>query len=100
MKNIVSREDRIAAIRREEGPKGAGRDEANLKYWSDRATKNSEIAPRASDGEMVLSDKGSRPVVKGRYYKSEGIEMRSEAKADKNSAGTSPYMPGVRRTQS
>jgi hypothetical protein len=34
---------------------------AALKYWSDRARENSQIAPRASDGPMKLPDTG-KPV--------------------------------------
>jgi hypothetical protein len=50
-KNIVSRQTRVDAYARMEGPKGTSSKE-NIDRWSHRASANSAIAPRASDGEM------------------------------------------------
>jgi hypothetical protein len=81
------------------GPHGAGRDQENLRYWQDRATENSEIGPRASDGEMHLPstkmgtrDTGMQP------YRSRSVDnVMKEAKADLDVTGDSPYMRGIRR---
>ena len=98
MKNIVTRESRIAAVMR--GPKGEASAERNLDYWSNRASKNSEIAPRASEGPMRLpSTKVSNRNTEMRPYVSR--DARSIAKADKNhDPNGSPFMKNVRRGQS
>jgi hypothetical protein len=70
---------------------------ANVDYWSKRAETNSKLAPRASNGPMRLPDKAPRPNVKALFYKSEGVAMRSDAKADKNMVGSTPYMRSARR---
>ena len=72
----MSRQDRLKEYAAEKGPKGAGRDQKNLDYWSDRASKNSYHG----SGDKGASDTG----------------VRAEAKADKNDAGSS-FMRGVRR---
>jgi hypothetical protein len=51
----MSRQDRLREYADPtRGPRGPGRDQANIDEWSARATENSKIAPRASDGEMKL----------------------------------------------
>jgi hypothetical protein len=83
----------------QKGPHGAGRDQANIDYWSDRATENSKIAPRASDGPMRLTstkqdvrDTGMRP------YRSRSVDnVMKEAKADLDDVGSGPFMRGIRR---
>jgi hypothetical protein len=95
MKNIVTRESRITAVMR--GPKGAGRDEKNLDYWSNRANKNSEIAPRASDGPMRLPsttvrtrDSNMKPFI--------SRNARAVAKDDLNhDPSGSPFIKSIRR---
>jgi hypothetical protein len=83
----------------QKGPHGAGRDQANIDYWSDRATENSKIAPRASDGPMRLTsgkvmntrDTGMQP------YRSRNVDARMKALDDMDVAGDINFMPGVRR---
>jgi hypothetical protein len=95
----MSLEKRLKAYATTRGPHGAGRDQANIDYWSDRATENSKIAPRASDGEMRLPstkvtarDTGMQP------YRSRSVDnAMKEAKADLNDEGGSAYIRGIRR---
>jgi hypothetical protein len=73
----MSRQDRVKEYSNPQaGPHGAGRDEANLKVWADRAKANSYDG----GGNSGAKDSGKR----------------AEAKADKNHVGGS-FKPGVRR---
>jgi hypothetical protein len=73
----MSRQDRVKEYSDpQRGPHGAGRDEANLKVWADRATKNSYDGP----GNSGAADSGKR----------------AEAKRDSNNVG-STFKRGVRR---
>jgi len=90
MKNIVkgpvSRETRIKSYARMEGPKGAGRDESNLKFWADRASANSDgDQHRASDGPMKLPsttmnqrDSGMKPFEPRKVKCPDGGQVRYE----------------------
>jgi hypothetical protein len=82
----------------QKGPHGAGRDQENLDYWSDRAKENSKIAPRASDGEMKLpATRVTARDTEMKPYRSRNVDnAMKEAKADLNDVGSS-YMRGVRR---
>jgi hypothetical protein len=80
------------------GPHGAGSSEENIRYWQDRATANSQIAPRAKGGEMKLPntkvtvrDTGMKPKV------SRNVDRLMAGKDDPNMVGDSSYMRGVRR---
>jgi hypothetical protein len=95
MKNI--RQSRVEDYAKMKGPKGAGRTEKNLDYWSDRASKNSKVAPRASDGQMKLPstkvnvrDSSMKPYV--------SRDTRAMAKADQNHDLEAAYMRNVRRS--
>jgi hypothetical protein len=80
------------------GPHGAGRDLANIDYWSDRAKENSAIAPRASDGPMRLpSTKQDVRDTEMRPYRSRSADARMKALDDMDVAGDINFMPGVRR---
>ena len=100
MKNVVTREDRIADYATMKGPQGAGRDERNLDYWVARTARNSEIAPRAADGPMKLPstkvdarDTAMKPYV--------SRDVRAMAKSDLNhSPDSSPFLKSIRRGQS
>jgi hypothetical protein len=95
----MSRQDRVRQYAKpQRGPHGAGRTQANLDYWADRATENSEIAPRASrkmnlpgTGKMGVRSSDMGPKV------SRKVEARMAATSDMNVAGDDTYMPGVRR---
>jgi hypothetical protein len=77
---------------------GAGRDQANIDRWSERATENSQLAPRASKGEMKLpSTKVNTRDTSMKPYRSQADSMRKEALADTNIVGDSKYLAGVRR---
>lgn len=39
---------------------GQSRDKSALRFWADRAERNSAIAPRARSGEMRLPDTGGK----------------------------------------
>jgi len=41
-------QERISGYVEAKGPAGEARYQKNLDYWADRATKNSEVAPRPS----------------------------------------------------
>jgi hypothetical protein len=113
---MPNRLERLQSYKRQEGPKGAGRDLRNLAYWSERAHINSDShEPRAMSGEVRLTDTVGRGVpddaraVKSRstpnkntkpYYRNEGPKMREKGKADPNHLDEQDYMPGVRRTTS
>jgi hypothetical protein len=107
------RQDRLNDYEAMRGPSGFSRSKEDLDYWAKRASENSEIAPRAtgtrsnngsrephgdlpdlhSTGKkMELRDTESRPLA--RHSK----DARMVAKADKNFAGSSTYMKGIRRT--
>lgn len=102
MKNVVTRKSRIEAYARMEGPCGAGRDEKNLDYWTDRAAENSKIAPRASDGPMKLpSTKVNARDTAMKPYVARGGNPRGIAQSDLNHDGSdSPFMKSIRRGQS
>jgi hypothetical protein len=79
---------------------GPGRDEANIRFWQNLASENSQIAPRASDGPMKLpSTKQTVRDTAMRPFESRKIDrlMKGEEPSDKNDAGSS-YMKGIRRT--
>jgi hypothetical protein len=96
----MSRQDRLKECSNPmHGPQGAGRDQANIDAWSDRATANSQIAPRASSGKMKLPSTGKAMATRDtsmKPYRARG-DARAAAKADKNFAGDSSYLPGLRR---
>ena len=84
----MSRMDRLRELKNPtSGPHGAGRDEKNLKFWADRASKNS-TADDAVPGKPGPKEP-SRP--------GEGDDMRRKAKSDSNTDGSTNFMPGVRR---
>jgi hypothetical protein len=81
------------------GPQGAGRDEKNLAYWQDRASENSQIAPRARKGEMKLADTGKKVVTRDTAMKpmeQRKIDRRMAGRDDPNNVGSN-YLPNVRR---
>jgi hypothetical protein len=97
----MSRQDRLkeyAKPLRSENWQGAGRDQENIDRWSARASDNSQIAPRASDGPMKLpSTKVTMRDTSMKPYRSQGEAMRKEALADTNIAGDSPFLRSVKR---
>jgi hypothetical protein len=100
----MSRLDRLKEYAKpNSGPKGAthGRQD-RVDYWSNWATENSAIAPRASDGPMQLPDTGK---VKLHSTKSSPrtlaeIDRHMARKDDLNhvAVGGSDYMKSVRRS--
>lgn len=94
----MSRIDRLKEYAgKPKGLQGEGRSEKNLKGWSARATENSEIAPRASDGPMELPS----TTVKARDTAMKPKEQRKvdsamAGRGDLNHVGGS-YMRGIRR---
>jgi hypothetical protein len=113
---MPNRLERLQSYKRQEGPRGAGRDMRNLDYWAERATENSDgHKHRALSGKVRLTDTVGRGVppdaqrVADRftpnenrkpYYRNEGPKMREKGKRDPNHIDESDYMPGVRRTTS
>jgi len=94
----MSRLERLKEYARQAGPAGEAYSKENLNYWSDRATSNSKIAPRAKGGEMNLPSTGKRMATRDtdmKPYRARG-DARAEAKADLNEVGSS-YMRGIRR---
>lgn len=101
MKNIVTREDRIAEYADpKRGLQGFGRDQDNIDRFSARAAKNSELAPRAADGRMKLpSNKVDARDTAMKPYVSR--DVRAMAKSDLNhSPDSSPFLKRIRRDQS
>ena len=81
------------------GPHGAASAQENIDHWSARATSNSAVAPRASDGPMRLPSTGKRMGTRSTEMKpkaSRNADARAVAKADKNDIGSS-FMRDLRR---
>ena len=81
------------------GPHGEAYSKENLNFWSDRASENSKIAPRAKSGEMRLPSTGKRMGTRDtdmKPYRARG-DARAAAKADTNVVGDSDYLRGIRR---
>ena len=95
------RRERINGYAKAKGPAGEARDQKNLDYWADRATKNAEIAPRASDGAMKLPSTGKRVDVRDTTMSpkaSRKVDSRMAGKDDLNHEEEgSSYMRGIRR---
>ena len=100
----MSRMDRLkeyAKPLRPENWQGASRDMDCIDRWSDRATDESHIAPRASSGPMDLPSTTSRQMglrsTKSAPRTSAEIDARMAGKDDQNFVGSSAYMRGIRR---
>jgi len=81
------------------GSHGAASSKKNLAYWSDRASANSKIAPRASDSQMQLPNNGKTMTLRETGKKpieQRKIDRLMAGKDDLNNAGSS-YMRGIRR---
>jgi hypothetical protein len=79
---------------------GSSRDESNISRWSNRATAESKIAPRARGGEMKLPSTGKQTELRDTSMSpraARNADARMVAKDDKNFVGDSSYMAGVRR---
>src|SRR6266851_726302 len=100
----MSRQDRLkeyAKPLRAANWQGAGRDQANIDRWADRASENSKLAPRASKGEMQLHDTGKAMAMRSttsRPYRRDGDGVIDQARSDMNIEGDSKYLAGIRRT--
>jgi hypothetical protein len=80
------------------GPHGAASWKPNFDFWIDRASDNSKIAPRASDGPMVEHDTGKKMAVRDSAMQpktSRKVDALMAGKGDLNYSGT--YLPKVRR---
>jgi hypothetical protein len=82
------------------GPSGFSSSKKDLAYWSERASKNSLNATRATNKAMELPSTGGK--VKQRSTsnppKGFGGDPYAKARGNLNHAGDSSYMKGVRRT--
>jgi hypothetical protein len=89
---------------------GAGRDQENIDRWADRASANSELAPRArgpvGGGPPGTHGKDApevpRTTVRQRDsemkpFEPRKVNARMAAKGDQNFVGSSEYMRGARR---
>jgi hypothetical protein len=77
---------------------GAASWQPNIDAWSERASDNSKIAPRASDGPMVEHDTGKKMEVRDSAMQpktSRKVDALMAGKGDLNYSGT--YLPKVRR---
>jgi hypothetical protein len=115
--NPTTRLERLkeyANPRSRENWQGAGRDQANINRWVQRAHEHSDSwKHRAKSGKVDLRDLGggvpdNATPIKSRetrneggkpYYRNEGPKMREQGKRDPNHIDEQ-YMPGVRRTTS
>jgi hypothetical protein len=79
---------------------GAGRSQENIDRWSERASDNSQIAPRASSGEVKVPDTGKRTELRDTAMSprtSRKVDAAMRGEDDLNHVG-SPFMRDVRRT--
>jgi hypothetical protein len=94
----MSRIDRLKEYAKMAGPKGAGRDMANIDY-SDRAEANSQLAPRAGD-KMKLQKTGKKVELRDTSMApktSRKVDnVMKAAKDDVNHVGSS-FMKSIRR---
>jgi hypothetical protein len=109
MPNRIERLRQYANPRSKENWRGAGRDQKNIDRFSERATENSELAPRASGkpnngvperetdppelhntGKVKLRSTATPP------RRDREIDRHMAGEDDPNHVG-SGYMPGVRR---
>jgi hypothetical protein len=82
------------------GPQGATHgDIKRIEPWSDRATANSQLAPRASDGPIKLPDTGKVTTrdTASKPFASRNVDQAMAGKGDLNHVGGSDYMKSVRR---
>ena len=83
------------------GPHGSASDAQNLKDWEDRATANSKIAPRASNGPMKLPSTGRKMETRDTSMSpkaSRKVDAQMRGKDDLNHvADGSDYMKSIRR---
>ena len=99
----MSRLDRLkeyAKPTREANWQGAGRDQANIDRWSQRATEESKIAPRASGGEMKLPSTGRKVETRDTAMSprtSRKVDAAMRGEGDLNHVGGSDYMNSIRR---
>jgi hypothetical protein len=101
----MSRLERLREYARPSRPEnwqGAGRDQANIDRWSERASENSQVAPRAAKGEVRVPDTGKRTELRDtamspRTSRKVDAAMRGADEDDLNHVG-SPFMRDVRRT--
>ena len=94
----IERLKQYATPLRPENWQGEANDQANIDRWSQRATAESHIAPRASDGLMHLQSTGTNlrdTAMQPREARKANARMVAEA--DTNNVGDSPYLRGVRR---
>lgn len=89
----MTRQSRLKDYKAMRGPKGESTS-ANINYWSERASENSKLAPRAkrnmklpSTGEMQLGETDRKPEP----------HTRDKAMDDLNFEGDSAFMKSVRR---
>jgi hypothetical protein len=78
--------------------RGAGRDQANIDRWSERAEENSDCAEhRAKGGKVALPDTDKPDLHKtdAPPRRNPKVDARMEAKADTNYVGS--YLRDVRR---
>ena len=85
------------------GPQGAGRDQKNIDYWSDRATDNSNLAPRATGIDETLKPHSTGRTMDNRSTSmsprtSRRVDAAMKGEGDLNQVGSSQYMAGIRRT--
>jgi hypothetical protein len=95
---------RLREYKAMKGPAGEANDPRNLKYWSERATENSDsYRHRAKRGEIELPDTSGGPAVTHRGGAASGVGREDaahrKARRDMNHVGGS-FMPRARRTTS
>jgi hypothetical protein len=83
---------------RKQNWQGAGRSQANIDRWSNRATEQSRIAPRASGGEVKLPDTGKQTALRDTAMSPRtSRKVATRGKDVPNFVGDSSYMAGIRR---
>lgn len=94
--------DRLKEYAAMKGPAGEAVSKANLRYWAERATENSDSHKhRAKGGEIKLPDAGGKLAVHDSDApprRNAKADARMVAKDDLNVVGAKNFMPRVRRT--
>jgi hypothetical protein len=86
--------ERLREYKAQKGPHGEST-KANIKYWQERASENSDSHSHWAAGKTSTNGKPTKDLD---LPKLPSTDARTVAKENLNHSGDSSFMPGVRRT--